>query len=168
MDKSPCSEAAASSPAAASGLAPAAGHGGHAVQPTQWHCRVLGPRTRIFFSVFSNPPARGVYNPPAVPSGAAQGAHYPAGTRGDIQAVTVTVAVRVTDETDLDSLQCPARAAARRHRANDSKLAGRSGRGRGGGGCGQSRLPPGPLSRALKPPTDMDAILVKLAIMTEA
>ena len=40
----------------------------------------------IFFPVFSNPP--GVYNPPAVPSGAAQGAHYPAGTRGDIQAVT--------------------------------------------------------------------------------
>ena len=30
----------------------------------------------------------GVYNPQAVPSGAAQGAHYPAGTRGDIQAVT--------------------------------------------------------------------------------
>ena len=30
----------------------------------------------------------GVYKPPAVPSGAAQGAHYPAGTRGDIQAVT--------------------------------------------------------------------------------
>ena len=29
----------------------------------------------------------GVYNPPAVPSGAAQGAHYPAGTRGEIQAV---------------------------------------------------------------------------------
>ena len=30
-----------------------------------------------------------VYIPPAVPSGAAQGAHYPAGTRGDIQAVTL-------------------------------------------------------------------------------
>ena len=27
--------------------------------------------------------------PQAVPSGAAQGAHYPVGTRGDIQAVTV-------------------------------------------------------------------------------
>ena len=40
---------------------------------------------RIFFSVFSNPQC--VNNPP-VPSGAAQGAHYPAGTRGDIQAVT--------------------------------------------------------------------------------
>ena len=37
----------------------------------------------IFFSVFSNP--QGVYKQPAVPSGAA---HYPAGTRGDIQAVT--------------------------------------------------------------------------------
>ena len=38
----------------------------------------------FFFSLFSNPP--GVYKPPAVPSGAAQGAHYPAGTvtRGDI------------------------------------------------------------------------------------
>ena len=32
----------------------------------------------------------GVYNPPAVPSGAAQGAHYPEGTRGNIQAVTVS------------------------------------------------------------------------------
>ena len=43
----------------------------------------------IFFSLSSNPP--GVYNQPVVPSGAAQGAHYPAGTRGDIQAVTVAL-----------------------------------------------------------------------------
>ena len=41
----------------------------------------------IFFLLFSNPP--GVCKPPAVPSGASQGAHYPADTRGDIQAVTV-------------------------------------------------------------------------------
>ena len=34
------------------------------------------------------PPGPGVYNPPAVPLGAAQGTYYPAGTRGDIQAVT--------------------------------------------------------------------------------
>ena len=45
----------------------------------------------IFFPFFSNPP--GVYKPPAVPSGAAQAAHYPAGTRGDIQAVTGTMFV---------------------------------------------------------------------------
>ena len=38
-----------------------------------------------FLLVFSNPP--GVYKPPAVPSGAAQGAHYPA---EDIQAVTLS------------------------------------------------------------------------------
>ena len=37
-------------------------------------------------TVFSNPP--GVYNPPAVPSDVAQGAHYPAGARREIQAVT--------------------------------------------------------------------------------
>ena len=30
---------------------------------------------------------QGVYKPPAVPWGAALGAHYPAGTQGDIQAV---------------------------------------------------------------------------------
>ena len=53
----------------------------------------------MFFSVFSNAEdhrdvvtSRLVYKPPAVPSGAAQGAHDPAGTRGDIQAVTVTQA----------------------------------------------------------------------------
>ena len=42
-------------------------------------------------SLFSNLP--GVYKPPAVPSDAALGAHYPAGTRvdSDIQAATVTV-----------------------------------------------------------------------------
>ena len=40
-------------------------------------------------SLISNTP--GVYKPPAVPSGAAQGAHYPAGTRGDIPAVNVCV-----------------------------------------------------------------------------
>ena len=40
----------------------------------------------IFFLIFSKTP--GVYKPPAVPSGSAQGAHYPAGTRRDIQAVT--------------------------------------------------------------------------------
>ena len=40
----------------------------------------------IFFLLFSNPP--GLYKPPAVPSGAAPGAHYPAGPREDIQAVT--------------------------------------------------------------------------------
>ena len=47
----------------------------------------------IFFSVFSNPP--GVYNPPAVPSGAAQGAHHPlaAGTRGEIQAARLCLAL---------------------------------------------------------------------------
>ena len=38
------------------------------------------------FLYYRNP--LGLYNPPSVPSGAAQWAHYPAGTRGDIQAVT--------------------------------------------------------------------------------
>ena len=42
--------------------------------------------TLILLFVFSNPP--GVHNQPAVPSGEAQGAHHPVGTRGDIQAVT--------------------------------------------------------------------------------
>ena len=37
-------------------------------------------------SFFTNQP--GVYKPTALPSGAVQGAQYPAGTRGDIQAVT--------------------------------------------------------------------------------
>ena len=37
---------------------------------------------QVFFAVFWN-----VIHPATRPSGAAQGAHYPAGTRGDIQAV---------------------------------------------------------------------------------
>ena len=48
---------------------------GHSSQVATWN----------LLSLFSNTP--GVYKLPAVPSGAAQGAHYPAGTRGDIQAV---------------------------------------------------------------------------------
>ena len=45
--------------------------------------------------------------PPAVPSGAAQGAHYPAGTRGDIQAVTLQ--------------QCQSRPAPRRPAGNSTR-----------------------------------------------
>ena len=43
----------------------------------------------LLHGIFSKPP--GMYKPPALPSGAAQDAHYPAGTRGDhdIQAVTI-------------------------------------------------------------------------------
>ena len=56
---------------------------------------LLGYIASLLYSIllYSTYP-QGIYKPPAVPSGAAhcaQGAHYPAGTRGDIQAVTQSV-----------------------------------------------------------------------------
>ena len=52
-------------------------------------------------SLLLEPAAGGVYKPPAVPSGAAHGAHYPAGTRGDIQAVTFNIKFELDETCDL-------------------------------------------------------------------
>ena len=104
----------------------------------------------IFFLIFSKTP--GVYKPPAVPSGSAQGAHYPAGTRRDIQAVTGSGFeimshdhhddVRRTRRLSLGSARRPGGPAARVSWRPWRRLSANSGSRTGLGGLGPTaRLP---------------------------